>query len=175
MKILLIGGSKSGKSDMAQEMCRDLAHGGPLIYWATMIPTDREDRERISAHIADRAGMGFTTWERGANLLQKPFPAANATILFDSVTAYLANEMFGTYLDAGAPERAADELRQLSEQVENFVCVCDELWREAGPYGEWTERYREGLAHICRRLAARFDRVIEVSAGIGHVWKGREA
>ena len=45
MNILLIGGSKSGKSHLAQELCRAL--GGPMIYWATMEPTDEEDRERI--------------------------------------------------------------------------------------------------------------------------------
>ena len=38
MRILLIGGSKSGKSHLAQQLCRSL--GGPLVYWATMEPVD---------------------------------------------------------------------------------------------------------------------------------------
>ena len=44
MNILLIGGSKSGKSLLAQEVTHRLAAGGPLYYWATMEPADGEDR-----------------------------------------------------------------------------------------------------------------------------------
>ena len=47
MRILLLGGSKSGKSHLAQTLCRKLAEGGPMIYWATMEPVDGEDRDRI--------------------------------------------------------------------------------------------------------------------------------
>ena len=36
MRILLIGGSKSGKSTTAQRLCRRLAAGGPMYYWATV-------------------------------------------------------------------------------------------------------------------------------------------
>ena len=40
MKILLVGGSKSGKSGLAQRLCVRLAAGAPMIYWATMEPVD---------------------------------------------------------------------------------------------------------------------------------------
>lgn len=109
MTYLLIGGSKSGKSHLAQQLCRSL--GGPLVYWATMEPVDGEDRARIENHLRDREGWGFETLEAARDL-----PAAfdrlpaDATVLFDSATALLANEMFrpdGTMdKDAGAPERA---------------------------------------------------------------------
>ena len=66
MNILLIGGSKSGKSHLAQELCRALS--GPMIYWATMEPTDEEDRERIRRHLLDRDGWGFETLEAARDL-----------------------------------------------------------------------------------------------------------
>ena len=59
MTYLLIGGSKSGKSHLAQQLCRSL--GGPLVYWATMEPVDGEDRARIARHLDERAGWGFST------------------------------------------------------------------------------------------------------------------
>ena len=172
MRILLIGGSKSGKSGLAQELCRRLAAGGPMVYWATMIPTDGEDRARIQKHLEDRAGWGFTTVEQGKHLAAaEPLPEETA-VLLDSVTALLSNEMFGKTMDPDAADRAGTELLALSGTVRHFVCVCDDLWRDDGGYDEWTERYRAGLAAICRRLAVSFDVVCEVTAGVPHVWKG---
>ena len=55
MRILLVGGSKSGKSSLAQEIAIKLADGGPKYYWATMEPTDREDDERIAGRERERA------------------------------------------------------------------------------------------------------------------------
>ena len=44
MRILLLGGSKSGKSMMGQHMARRLSAGAPMYYWATLEPRDGEDR-----------------------------------------------------------------------------------------------------------------------------------
>ena len=107
MKILLVGGSKSGKSGLAQRLCVRLAAGAPMIYWATMEPVDGEDRARIARHLDERAGWGFSTVECGRALERAALPE-RACVLFDSVTALLANEMFsGAQPDAAAPERAA--------------------------------------------------------------------
>ena len=63
MRILLIGGGKSGKSSTAQRLAAALSGDAPRYYWATMTPHDAEDRLRIRRHVADRAGMGFITVE----------------------------------------------------------------------------------------------------------------
>ena len=173
MTYLLIGGSKSGKSHLAQQLCRSL--GGPLVYWATMEPVDGEDRARIENHLRDREGWGFETLEAARDL-----PAAfdrlpaDATVLFDSATALLANEMFrpdGT-MDKDAGARSAQELLALAQSCRHLVCVCDDIFRDGAAYDEWTERYRSGLARVCRTLAAEFDTVCEVTAGLPHLWKG---
>ncbi len=96
MRILIIGGSKSGKSRLAQRVVKTLAQGGPMVYWATMEPVDGEDRLRIEKHIRDREGWGFETVERGCDIAAEPLPCpANASVLFDSVTALVTNERFG--------------------------------------------------------------------------------
>ena len=95
MRILLIGGGKSGKSTMAQRLAAALSGDAPRYYWATMTPHDDEDLARIRRHVADRAGMDFITVERSFDL-----PAAlsaldrHGTVLFDSVTACLSEQMF---------------------------------------------------------------------------------
>lgn len=174
MRILLLGGSKSGKSHLAQELCKALSPHAPLVYWATMRPTDAEDRLRIEKHLDDRAGWGFETVEQGRDLpdaLERISPSS--AVLFDSVTAYLANEMFSEDgMKENAAEKAAAELKTVSHFPAHFVCVCDELWRDGKIYDGWTENYRRGLAQICRELAAEFDTVCEVVCGIPHIWKG---
>ena len=112
MRILLLGGSKSGKSMLGQRLTRRLADGGPMIYWATLEPRDGEDRAIVRRHLAEREGWGFQTLERGRELPRglAAVPPESA-VLFDSVTACLACQMFsGPSPDAAAPERTAEEL-----------------------------------------------------------------
>ena len=47
MILFLSGGSKSGKSSLAQDLAVTLSRGGKHYYVATMIPVDGEDHKRI--------------------------------------------------------------------------------------------------------------------------------
>lgn len=172
MKILLLGGSKSGKSLLAQTLTKKLAGGGPMIYWATMEPTDGEDRARIARHLDEREGWGFETLECGKDLYRALPLKPGTSVLLDSATALLANEMFGPEMDPDAGRKTGEELLAVAASAENLVCVCDDIFRDAGRYDPWTERYRRGLAEVCRVLAADFDLVCEVTAGIPKVHKG---
>ena len=107
MRILLLGGSKSGKSMMGQHMARRLSAGAPMYYWATLEPRDGEDRAIVRRHLAERDGWGFETIEQGRQLpeaLVRVSPAG--TVLFDSITACLACQMFSApEPDGEAPRR----------------------------------------------------------------------
>ena len=175
MRILLIGGSKSGKSTAAQHLCRHLAAGAPMYYWATMTPHDGEDEERIQRHRDDRAGLGFATVERSFDLPKGLAAIAPAgTVLFDSVTACLSEQMFpyGGEMDERAGERVLAELLTVSRHPAHFIAVCDDIWHGGEDYEGWTETYVRELARICRGLAEEFDVVCEMTAGIARVWKG---
>lgn len=173
MRILLIGGSKSGKSTTAQHLCRHLAAGAPMYYWATMTPRDAEDRRRILRHIADRDGWGFQTIEKSTHLTEAlPQIAPEGAVLLDSVTAALSEAMFGESFDEHAADTVAQELLAVSRHCGHFVCVCDDIWRGGEEYADWTEVYVRGLALVCRALAAEFDVVCHMAAGLPHVWKG---
>lgn len=182
MKILLIGASKSGKSMLAQKLIKLLsdADGSTPYYWATMEPTDGEDAERIKKHLEDRAGWGFETLECAKNIASVlPRLDVESSVLFDSITALTANEMFGTVSsgyfqtpDAEAGERALSELLQLANRVKNVVFVCDEVFGDGKIYDDLTETYRRTLAHICRALAEECDAVCEVVCGVPMLRKG---
>lgn len=126
MNILISGGAKNGKSFYAQKLAKQMSEdtNRPLYYIATMIPRDEEDHARIRRHLAERAGWGFETLERGTDLVglldssddcrqaddckretdrematdpeteTKNPVDPNGVFLLDSVTALLSNEMF---------------------------------------------------------------------------------
>jgi adenosylcobinamide kinase/adenosylcobinamide-phosphate guanylyltransferase len=183
MNILLIGGSKSGKSMLAQHLVKALSEtdGSKPVYWATMEPTDSEDRSRIEKHIFEREGWGFETVECALNIESfLPKLDKNAAVLFDSITALAANEMFGTaksgYLsmpDYAAEARAAEELFALMSAAKHTVLVCDEIFRDGMVHDETTEDYRRALANICRKLSENCDAVCEVVCGIARPVKGK--
>ncbi len=182
MKILLIGGSKSGKSMLAQRLTASLAEkdGSLPVYWATMEPTDGEDRERIKKHIMDRAGWGFETIECARNIEPRlPEIGDSAAVLFDSITALTANELFGTaksgYLsepDGGAEKRIIGELKALTSASKHTVMVCDDIFRDGKTYDPATELFRRTLANVCRALAASCDAVCEIVCSRAVPYKG---
>ncbi len=175
MRALFIGGGKSGKSTAAQKLALTLHGGGTLYYWATMTPHDGEDKARIRRHRDDRAGLGFTTVERSFDLpggLGAIDPGG--TVLFDSVTACLSEQMFpyGGEMDETAGVRVLAEIRTVSRHSAHFIAVCDDIWRGGEDYRDGTAVYVRALADICRGLAAEFDVVCEMAGGLAHVWKG---
>ena len=172
MSTFISGGCKNGKSFYAQRIAK--AEGTPLYYIATRIPRDREDDARIARHREERAGWGFETLECGADILtclDKADPAG--AFLLDSVTALLSNEMFTeSGMNPGAPEKLERELVAFVRRAPGTVLVSDYIYSDANLYDEWTEAYRQGLAHIDRALAAACDNVLEVVHGQVIVHKG---
>ena len=176
MKIWITGGAGSGKSSLAQELAATLAAGEPHYYVATMVPRDDEDRRRISRHIEDRAGMGFSTIECPCRLTERIMPDSEGTYLLDSATAMLANAMFGERefdYDPDAEQKVAADLRLFSNCVKHLIVVSDSIFSDAALYDEMTDGYRRGLAYIERQMAAQCDTVIECAAGGAIVHKGK--
>lgn len=171
-KILLLGGSKSGKSMLAQQLTKQMP--GPHYYLATMNPVDKEDEARIRNHLLERDGWGYETIEQSGNL-QEIFSKIQpqGTVLLDSITSLLAEEMFGNGHGDKAEQLVLRELRELGEHVSYMVYVCDQIFSDGICYEKETENFRRSLAHICRALAETCDGVAEVCGGIPK-WYRRE-
>jgi len=175
MTVLFSGGCKNGKSMLAQRTAKTLAGGGKLWYVATMIPHDEEDHARIHRHLREREGWGFETLELGQNIETcAQLTGGEGTYLLDSVTALLANEMFGSdgTVDLEATERTLAGLLHFLDTVEHAVLVSDGIYADARRYDAYTESYRRGLAMIDRALAKRCNAVVEVCAGVPYLHKG---
>lgn len=179
MIVFICGGSKSGKSHLAQDIAKALCRDNPLYYIATMVPSDNEDKEKIRQHIEDRADMGFETVECGTDIVTVLNTTdTNGTFMLDSVTALLMNEMYGDFenigVDIKAAERCIKDIRQLAETVNNIIIVSDYIFSDAEIYAESTELFRKSLADIGNNIAIYADIVIEMNFGNATVHKGKD-
>ena len=173
MTYFLSGGSKSGKSMLAQNIAKSLP--APHYYLATLRPTDEEDRAIVRRHLQERDGWGFETIECESGILSAlTLAPQNGTFLLDSVTALLANEMFRAdgSVDAAAGERLAGDLVRFAALASNVVFVADFVFSDGRDYGELTEIYKKALGHIGVKLAAACCNVAELSASIPVWYKG---
>ena len=173
MTYFLSGGSKSGKSMLAQRIAKSLP--APHYYLATLRPTDAEDRAIVARHLQERDGWGFDTIECERGILSAlELAPENGTFLLDSVTALLANEMFRPdgSVDPAAGERLASDLVRFSQLAQNVVFVADFVFSDGRGYGALTEDYRRALGHIGVKLAQACGSIAELSASIPIWYKG---
>ena len=178
MKVFISGGCKSGKSALAEKISVYLAKdAGPLHYAATMLPTDKEDEDRIIRHRDQRGHLGFETIEmpRDIRRLQDSC-AAGGTVLIDSLTALLANEMFSPdgEINDTVHEKIITDLSVLFLCIKNVIIVSDFIYSDAAFYDKLTLQYRNGLAAIDKFCALACDTVFEAFCGSFITYKGGE-
>lgn len=173
MKILISGGCKNGKSSTALRLAAQLARGGPAYYVATMCPRDQEDQQRIAYHRQRRQGCGLQTIEWSRQIDRCLLPHTGATVLLDSVTALVQNEMFHTdgSFRAGKLQVAA-QLLEFSKQAAHVIFVSDYIYGDAGRYNAMTQCYCKNLAQVDCALAEACDVVAEVCAATVTLHKG---
>lgn len=167
MNYLIIGGSKSGKSEIGEKIALGL-NKDKVIYIATMKPYDKEDEERIKKHIKNREGLNFITWEVHQNLYNIINKIQHEdTVLIDSITSLLTNEMFiGNEIIKKPSEKILRNLKQIISKARNTVIVSDYIFNDSIQYDEVTENFKKELAVINKGLTRYCDNVIECSFGI---------
>ena len=166
MKYLVIGGSKSGKSKVSEDIALSL-NNNKVIYIATMKPFDKEDELRIKNHIKRRENLNFITIEKQKDLLNIVNEIKeDDTILLDSLTSLLTNEMFdGSIIHKEPSAKIFTELQILMDKAENTVLVSDYVFNDSISYDEVTENYKKQLALLNKHLSRVCENVIECSYG----------
>ena len=167
MFAMIIGGSASGKSALAERWAASLPL--PRIYLAAMQVLDEESRARVERHRAMRAGKGFETIEAPTALWNADLPAG-ATVLLEDLSNLLANEMFSP--EGGGSEAALRGVQSLLARCENLILVTNEVFSGGTDYAGETEDWLAELAWLNRTLAAEADTVAEVVCGLPNLLKG---
>ena len=167
MFAMIIGGSASGKSALAERWAASLPL--PRIYLAAMQVLDEESRARVERHRAMRAGKGFETIEAPTALWNTDLPAG-ATVLLEDLSNLLANEMFSP--EGGGSEAALHGVQSLLARCDNLILVTNEVFSGGADHAGGTEDWLAELAWLNRTLAAEADTVAEVVCGLPNILKG---
>lgn len=172
MRVLVTGGSGSGKSAFAERVAALLSP--TRTYVATMVGDGTEARERIERHRRQRAHLGFVTLECPDTLAD--VPATAGVVLVDDIGNLCANALFtvdGTIRDEHAVlARLVAEFEGLCERCAHVVVVSVEAGREGRPADAGTASWVWLNGAVSAELAARFDVVCEVACGVPTALKG---
>ncbi len=170
MMILVTGGSKCGKSRMAETIAVSCER--PHYYIATMMPFGEESLAAIERHRAMRRDKGFVTVERYTDLHTLRLPDRGAALL-ECMGNLCANEMFSA--NAEHPkEKILQGIAALNAQTELLIIVTNQVGADGVTYPQETMRYIRTLGAINAALAQSADCVIEAVCGLPLVLKGEK-
>lgn len=166
MNYLIIGGSKSGKSEVGEKIALTL-NKDKVIYIATMKPYDEEDKNRIKVHIQNRVGLNFITIEKQKKLHEIISKIGTEdTVLIDSITSLLTNEMFIKNEIIDNPSKSIlYGLKKIMKKAKNTVIISDYIFNDSIRYDEITENFKRELGIINKELTKFCQKVIECSFG----------
>ncbi|HEX4864648.1 MAG TPA: bifunctional adenosylcobinamide kinase/adenosylcobinamide-phosphate guanylyltransferase, partial [Acidimicrobiales bacterium] len=155
MITLLLGGARSGKSELAERMAGALPE--PVTYVATADPGEDDDFARRIGQHRSRRPSAWTTVEAGADL-PSALRGLTGTILIDSLGTWVAR-CHDFEVDANA---LCEVLSAHSGAV--FV-VSEEVGMGVHPSTEAGRRFRDALGDLNTRVAAVAGEVLLVVVG----------
>lgn len=174
--ILLIGGARSGKSRVAQELALKLDK--PVLFVATAEASDEEMRHRIEEHQKARPLTWSTlevTIHIGRHIEQEI--GETQVVIIDCITL-LVNNVFGQYShqtgeqidDSLIEQKLTSEISELVECINHtdaiFIIVTNEVGMGLVPANRVGRLYRDLLGKANQRLAECADEVCLMVAGL---------
>ena len=169
MKTLILGGVRSGKSGLAEQLAAESTL--PVTYIATAQPHDDEMQQRIAAHRARRP----PDW----TLIEEPLALGttlarqrdNGCIVVECLTLWLTNLLLLDDMNAFARERWA-LFQALAELRGELILVGNETNMGVTPADTLSRRYCDEAGRLHQDLAQRCDRVLFTAAGLPLALKG---
>ena len=174
--VLILGGVRSGKSDLAQKLALDV--GGRVLFVATAAADDGEMQQRIERHQSRRPADWITLEEQLhlADALERQ-PSAADVVLLDCVTLWAANALAAASPqgmdmpdEQAAQHLLAGELGALHDWYRgrdtSLIVVSNEVGMGLVPPYPSGRVYRDLLGWANQRLATMATEVYLVVAGI---------
>ncbi len=157
MLVLVLGGARSGKSDLAEAWAARLP--APVTYVATGWRADADMAARIERHRARRPA-DWATVEAGPDL-------ASALVGPDAPVGTVLVDALGTWVAAHHDFEVDLEglCAALAGRAGDTVVVSDEVGLGVHPETAVGNRFRDVLGTVNRAVAAQADEVVLVVAG----------
>jgi adenosylcobinamide kinase / adenosylcobinamide-phosphate guanylyltransferase len=159
--VLVLGGARSGKSDLAVRL--GVEAGRDVTFIATATAGDDEMAERIARHRESRP-RGWTTLEAPVQVCEAVTGSpAGDFVIVDCLTLWVAN-----LLGAG---RGADEVRAMAEEASRAmagrdgVVVTNEVGLGIVPANAAAREFRDVLGGVNTIFAGASDRTLLMVAG----------
>jgi adenosyl cobinamide kinase/adenosyl cobinamide phosphate guanylyltransferase len=161
--IFLVGGARSGKSDLAVRLAGSA--GAPVSFVATATASDGDMAQRIRRHQADRPA-GWTTIEAPldvAGAVAAIEPAS--TIVVDCLTLWAANLLADAQPDEAIEAETGELARRLGARPGLSIVVSNEVGLGVHPSTGLGRHYRDLLGRVNRIVAGHAGRSLLVVAG----------
>ncbi len=176
MKELILGGARSGKSQLAERRARDT--GGKVVYVATAQALDGEMVRRI-AHHRERRPADWGCVEEPLHLAPRlrELAAPDSCLLVDCLTLWLSNLLFtgraaaqaeaGDAVDCPLFRHEIDALIEVLPQLPGrIILVSNEVGWGIVPMHPVSRLFADEQGRLNQRVAAACDRVTLVAAGL---------
>ncbi|CAK9888005.1 MULTISPECIES: bifunctional adenosylcobinamide kinase/adenosylcobinamide-phosphate guanylyltransferase [Pseudomonas] len=167
---LILGGARSGKSRLAEQLA--VQSGLAVTYIATSEPLDGEMNARVQLH-RERRPAEWALIEEPLELARvlRATASAERCLLVDCLTLWLTNLLMLDNPERLAAERTAllDCLAQLPGEI---ILVSNETGLGVVPMGELTRRYVDEAGWLHQAIAERCQRVVLTVAGLPLTLKG---
>ena len=159
---LLIGGARSGKSDLAVQMGR--RHAGGVSFIATAEGLDSDMAARITRHQVERPNWPTieAPLQLGNALRNVP---ADHLIIVDCLTLWVANMMFADASDGDIAAAAELDVNIANNRNAPIVAVTNEVGLGIHPDTELGRRYRDQLGRVNRIWTDAAHRCLFLVAG----------
>lgn len=156
MIVLVLGGTRSGKSVVAERALASLAGPHCYVSTASFDPNDEDMAQRVALH-RRRRPASWASIEAGAELAQV-LRGLSGSVLVDSL---------GTWVASSDELRVdvEDLCRVLVEREGDTVVVSEEVGMGVHPSTELGRRFRDVLGEVNQAVAEVADRVLLVVAG----------
>ncbi|MCU1401292.1 MAG: cobP [Acidimicrobiales bacterium] len=162
MLTLLVGGARSGKSDLAVRMGE--RHTGGVTFVATAQRFDDDMSARISRHRSERPT--WPTVEAPVELRRALADIADdELVIIDCLTLWVSNMMLDEWADAAVAEYSAATADAAASRSGPTVVVTNEVGLGIHPANELGRRFRDLLGRVNSQWAAAADRSLFLIAG----------
>ena len=166
--VLVLGGTRSGKSRFGLARARTLAGSDPVAFLATARRGDPELERRIESHRRARP-VSWPTIDVGIDLAAAIAEAPDdRTILLDGLTLWLslAFEASRSDVDGFLAGPVAAALDALDQRAGAVVVVSDEIGLGMVPMDPVSREFRDLIGLVHQRLAAEAHEAYLMVAGL---------